>query len=40
MNQTPDWQVLQIFFGFAVEVNCNGGGYRRVYSDGRIEPIL
>lgn len=32
-----DWQVVTICPGFKVEVNCNGGGYRRVYEDGRIE---
>lgn len=34
-----DWHVLQIWPGFVVEVNCNGGGRRRVYPDGRIEKI-
>lgn len=35
----PDWQVATICPGFVVEVNCNGGGYRRVFPDGRIEPV-
>lgn len=32
----PDWQIVTIFPGFVIEVNCNGGGHRRVYADGRI----
>lgn len=35
----PDWQVVTICPGFVIEVNCNGGGHRRVYPDGRIEPV-
>lgn len=37
--QKADWQIVQIWPGFVVEVNCNGGGHRRVYPDGRIEKI-
>lgn len=36
---TEDWQIVQIWPGFVVEVNCNGGELRRVYPDGRIEQI-
>lgn len=32
-----DWQVVQVWPEFVVETNCNGGGHRRVYPDGRIE---
>jgi hypothetical protein len=35
----PDWQIVQIAFDWVVEVNCNGGGHRRVWRDGRIEII-
>jgi len=35
----PDWQVVTICTGFVVEVNCNGGGFRRVYRNGRIEAV-
>lgn len=34
-----EWHIVAIWPGFVVEVNCNGGGYRRVYRDGRIEAI-
>lgn len=34
-----DWQIVQIWPGFVIEANCNGGGHRRVYLDGRIELI-
>lgn len=37
--QEADWQVVQIWHGFVLEVNCNGGGYRRVYPGGRIELV-
>lgn len=37
--QKADWQIVQFWPGFVVEVNCNGGGHRRVYPDGRIELI-
>lgn len=33
----PEWHIVTICTGFVVEVNCNGGGYRRVHADGRIE---
>jgi len=33
----PDWQIASICDGFVIEVNCNGGGQRRVYTDGHIE---
>lgn len=33
----PDWQIVTICDEFVVEVNCNGGAYRRLYRDGRIE---
>lgn len=39
IEQIDDWQIVQIWPGFVVEVNCNGGGHRRVYSDGRIVQI-
>lgn len=32
----PDWQIVTVCEGFVIEVNCNGGGYRRLYADGRI----
>lgn len=32
----PDWQIVTICPGFVIEVNCNGGRYRRVYADGSI----
>lgn len=35
----PEWHIVTICTGFVVEVNCNGGGYRRVHVDGRIESI-
>lgn len=35
----PEWHIVTIFPDFVVEVNCNGGGYRRVYRDGRIEAV-
>jgi hypothetical protein len=35
----PEWHIVTICPGFVVEVNCNGGGYRRVYRDGRIEAV-
>jgi hypothetical protein len=31
--------IVQIWPGFVVKVNRNGGGHRRVYPDGRIEQI-
>ncbi len=37
MDKTPDWQIVSVCFGFVIEVNCNGGGHRRVFDDGRIE---
>jgi hypothetical protein len=37
MDKKPEWHVVTICFGFVIEVNCNGGGHRRVYADGRIE---
>ena len=37
MDQKTDWQIVGICFGFVIEVNCNGGGHRRVVADGRIE---
>lgn len=37
MNE--EWQIVQIWPEFVVEVNCNGGGHRRVYLDGRIQYI-
>jgi hypothetical protein len=37
--QKPDWQIVTICNGFVIEVNCNGGGHRRVHADGRIEMI-
>jgi hypothetical protein len=36
MPQKPDWQIIGIYPGFVIEANCNGGGYRRVYSDGKV----
>lgn len=35
-RQLPDWQIVQRWPGFVVEANCNGGGHRRVYPDGRV----
>lgn len=35
----PEWHIVTICTGFVVEVNCNGGGYRRVYHGGRIEAV-
>lgn len=35
----PDWQVSSVCDGFVLEVDCNSGARRRVYRDGRIEPI-
>jgi hypothetical protein len=32
----PDWQIVTICYGFVIEVNCNGGGHRRTYTDGRV----
>lgn len=34
-----EWHIVTIYPGFVVEVNCNGGGYRRVYRDGRIKTL-
>jgi hypothetical protein len=34
-----DWQIVQIWFHFVVEVDCNSGRHRRVYKDGRVEAI-
>lgn len=35
----PDWQVVTICDGFVIEVDCNSGKRRRVYTDGKIEVI-
>lgn len=37
--RAPDWQVSSVCDGFVLEVDCNSGARRRVYRDGRIEPI-
>jgi hypothetical protein len=39
MDKAPDWQVVTICESYVIEVNCNSGGRRCVYDDGRIEPI-
>lgn len=36
MPPKPEWQIVTICHGFVIEMNCNGGGFRRVYADGRI----
>lgn len=36
MHKPEDWQIVQIFHHFVVEVDCNSGHHRRVYPDGRI----
>lgn len=36
-SKQPDWQIVTICEDFVIEVDCNSGAYRRVYSDGRIE---
>jgi Uma2 family endonuclease len=32
----PEWHIVTVCPCFVIEVNCNGGGRRRVYADGRI----
>jgi hypothetical protein len=34
-----DGKIVQIWFHFVVEVDCNSGRHRRVYKDGRVEVI-
>lgn len=39
MSKQTDWQVVQLWPDFVIEVDCNSGHHRRVYKDGRIEQI-
>lgn len=38
-TKLSDWQVVTICDGFVIEVDCNSGKRRRVYTDGKIEVI-
>lgn len=37
LGKKPDWQVVTICKGFVIEIDCNSGARRIVYSDGRVE---
>lgn len=39
MGKQPDWQAVILAGHFTDEVDCNSGARRRVFADGRIEPL-
>lgn len=39
MKKETDWQAVVLAENFTDEVDCNSGARRRVFADGRIEPL-
>lgn len=39
MEKQTDWQPVAYAVNFTDEVDCNSGARRRVFADGRIEPL-